>query len=1023
MASRERGEVLAEAFYAWERRGRGWQVWAQPVELDPPYRHCFVPSRVAALVPDEDDGRHSTFLSRLTDRMLGLTPPPRTTEAEARTPREPEPRAWVGHDAVAELLVTIPPTLEIVRGAAEQFLAALPMAGGPVAFELVGGLGQVRCVLTCRCGEEDDLSSTARAYFPDVYLSRATGLLLDVWNEASRWPSLVVEFGLANEFMIPLHVPTRFDVEPLAGAVAALGDLCAGEAGVLQLLFVRPRAPWGRAIEDTVLDLETSPFCFDQPEAITRAREKTRQPLFACVLRLGLRANPDRALSALRRVTASFNLLADPQGNHLIPLTNSGYSPADHAEDLLRRRTRRSGMLLGLDELASLAHFPSRSVRDARLIRQSRRSRAAPTTGAAGVVVGTNFHENHDVEVRLTAEQRSRHMHLIGASGTGKSTLLLNLIQQDLEQGGGLALFDPHGDLVDHVLGLVPEHRLDDVILIDPADAECPVGFNVLSAHSELEKTLLASDLVSLFQRFATSWGDQMTAVLGNAVMAFLEHERGGTLFDLRRFLVEPAFRKRVLSGVGDAEVRYFWEHEYPLLRGHPQAPILTRLNAFLRAKPIRRMVGQKDQRLDLRRVMDEGKVLLCRLSHGAIGEENAYLLGTLLVSRLQQTAMSRQDVGASQRRPFHLYLDEFQHFVTPSLAGILSGARKYGLGLVLAHQELRQLQSRSADVLAAVLANPAIRVCFRVGDDDAATLAKGFAHFDATDLQALGVGEALMRVERADQDFNLRTAPLPPVAPERLESNRARVLANTRERYGMPIERIEALLAPDTPEDRQTPPPSVAVAPPPPAAREAAEPGSRPVPPPPVRSENILPVAEPTRAPMRGRGGPQHTYLQELIRRWADANGWRATLEEEVLDGLGRVDVALRLGDLTVACELAVTTTPEHEVQNIQKCLAASFARVMVVSPERRTLNRIRSCAAETLGESELAVVSFCSPEELFGLLELAAGEHATRATTVRGYRVKARVKAPPPASADHRGDAVTAVIARAMKRLRKGS
>src|SRR6185295_14967255 len=244
----------------------------------------------------------------------------------------------------------------------------------------------------------------------------------------------------------------------------------------------------------------------------------------------------------------------------------------DHETDLLLRRSRRSGMLLSVEELVSLVHLPTSSVRDSRLLRHGRKTRSAgAVVNGIGVSLGENTHDGKAVEVRLTSDQRSRHMYVIGASGTGKSTFLLNLIRQDLENGDGLAVLDPHGDLVDRVLGLVPEGRLDDVVLLDPGDAEFPIGFNILSAGSEIEQTLLASDLVGTFQRLSMSWGDQMTSVLGNAILAFLENERAGTLVDLRRFLVEPPFRKEILATVRDPEVAYFWEREFTLLRGKPQ--------------------------------------------------------------------------------------------------------------------------------------------------------------------------------------------------------------------------------------------------------------------------------------------------------------------------------------------------------------------------------------------------------------------------------------------------------------------
>jgi hypothetical protein len=349
--------------------------------------------------------------------------------------------------------------------------------------------------------------------------------------------------------------------------------------------------------------------------------------------------------------------------------------------------------------------------------------------------------------------------------------------------------------LIDAILQRIPPERADDVVLLDPADEDFPVGFNILSAHSELEKNLLASDLVAVFRRLSTSWGDQMNAVLGNAIIALLESNRGGTLIDLRRFLVEPAFRREFLSTVQDQDVIYYWMKEFPLLSGRPQGPVLTRLDTFLRPKVVRYMVGQKDSRLDFADVMDRGKIFLARLSHGAIGEENAHLLGTLLVSKFHQVVLGRQRIAETERRYFWLYVDEFQNFATPSMAAILSGARKYRLGLILAHQELHQLASKAPEVASAVAANPFTRVCFRLGDDDAKKLATGFVSFEAIDLQNLSTGEAICRVERAELDFNLRTAPLSEVDERTVASVRQQAVMLSRKKYAVAREEVEAEL------------------------------------------------------------------------------------------------------------------------------------------------------------------------------------------------------------------------------------
>jgi len=1016
-------ELLTEQFYRWERRGRGWQVWDFPVTLEPP----FVPFRFHWLPPPRaelDDGRKPTLLSRLTDRIIGALSTPESSPGYTDLPildlEEAQPDEDEGGGALTELRLALPQGADVAVEAAEQFLLALPRTPHPVGFEVIGTADSVVVQLSCAVVDQPIVTQQLKAYFPEAVVSVEPGYAEQVWREASG-NSVVVEFGISDEFMLLLRVLKRLSVDPLTGIGAALSELESGEVGALQVLFQPVRNRWAESVLRAVLDERGSPFFLDAPEITALAKEKISRPLFACLIRVAGRSpSPGRAMLIARSVGWALNVLANPPGNRLIPLANGGYPDAIHERDLLLRQTHRSGMILSSAELASLVHPPSASVQIEKLIRTAGKTRAAPAIAAGyGYVLGTNTHAARSVEVSLSEDQRSRHLYCVGASGTGKSTLLLNLILQDLRAGQGLAVLDPHGDLVDEILQRMPAERLEDVVLLDPADADYPIGFNILSAHSELERTLLASDLVSVFRRLSTSWGDQMTSVLGNAILAILESERGGTLVDLRRFLVEAEFRKEYLKTVRDPEIVYYWQREFPLLAGKPQAPLLTRLDTFLRPKTIRYMVAQKESKLDLRHVMDGGQVFLARLSQGAIGEENAYLLGTLLVSKLQQLAMSRQELAASERRPFYLYLDEFQNFVTPSMEAILSGARKYRLGLVLAHQDLRQLQSRSPEVLNSVLSNPFARVCFRVGDHDARTLADGFWHFDAKDLQSLGTGEAIGRIERAEYDFNLKTHMLPAIDAEEGQRLRQEIVARSRERFGRPRAEVEELLR-QTGIGVEVPTAAVVERTPEPAPRQSPTPRLKPERP---LTTEVRPMAVGVSAEVSrgGRGGSQHKYLQELVRRWAEANGWRPGVEERILDGLGSVDVALRKGDRSVACEIAVTTGSEHEVQNVQKCLAAGFERVLVVSPEKKTLNQIKALAASSLDKEQSGRVSYCSPEGLFELLDSLEVEAQTTEKTVRGYKVKVRYKPTRPEEKEEKRGAVSAVIAKAIKRMKK--
>jgi predicted DNA-binding transcriptional regulator AlpA len=622
-------------------------------------------------------------------------------------------------------------------------------------------------------------------------------------------------------------------------------------------------------------------------------------------------------------------------------------------------------MLLNSNELLSIFHLPSASARSAKLKREDKRTKAAPTAALGHrMVLGDNHHAGKSVPVTLGADQRMRHMHCIGASGSGKSTLLLSMIAQDIQNGEGLAVLDPHGDLIDQVLCRVPQERIADVVLFDPSDESYPVGFNILSAHSELERNLLASDLVSVFRRLSTSFGDQMNTVLGNAIMAFLESSDGGTLSDLRRFLVEAEYRHHFLQTVRDPEIVYYWQKEFPLLTGKPQGPILTRLDTFLRPKVIRYMVSQKTDRLDFAAIMNGQKILLAKLSEGLIGEENSYLLGTLLVSKLNQIAMSRQNMMVSERKPFYLYVDEFHHFVTPSMATILAGARKYHLGLILAHQELQQLSNRDSDVASAVISNPYTRVCFRLGDFDAKKLEDGFSFFRAKDLQNLGVGQAICRMERSEYDFNLTTTPLPNVEEDSVARLREQIVGSSRERYATKREEVEALLL----ASRSPQPATIRMAVPLPAGKIAPQAPREAAPP----SKEV---------PTPGRGGEHHKYLQNLIKRWAEARDYVAVMEKPILDGLGSVDVALSRGEHSIACEISVSTSPEHELENVQKCLAAGFEHVILISSEKNVLTAVKHGALAALSPEQFKQVRFLTPEQVFSFVETLEVKPTARA------------------------------------------
>jgi hypothetical protein len=1018
-------ECLTTQFYDWERRGRGWQVWPYPVELEPPFRPFLY--HYAASPPIIDDGCKPTALQTFFEALRGK--PSVQAPLATSQPEYEEPLAEVQEDdegPLVELQVTLPPSQKTSKEATEQFLLGLTYCVGPLSFEIIGSSRSITIQFACRATDHHHVREQLQAHFPEAVITERPEFLERLLTAHPYAEAVAVDFGLSREFMVPLKTFKGFEIDPLIGMVGALSGLREGEVAIVQMIFQATRYPWAQSIMRAVTDGSGGSFFGDAPELVTGAKQKIAKPLYAAVLRVGAESKESgRAWQICKALAGTFQQFSDPLGNEFIPLTNDGYDTNDHEGDILMRRSHRGGMLLNLDELTSLVHLPSASVRSAKLARDGEKSKAAPALSHGhSLLLGENTHAGNTVPVTIGPAERMRHTYVIGASGTGKSTLLLNLIIQDIERGEGVAVLDPHGDLIDEVLAHIPEHRFNDVVLLDPSDEEYPVGFNILSAHSELEKNLLASDLVAVFRRLSTSWGDQMTSVLGNGILAFLESDRGGTLADLRRFLIEPEFRREFLETVRDPGVVYYWQKEFPLLRGNAQGPILTRLDTFLRPKLIRYMVGQKENRLDVGSIMNDGKIFLAKLSQGAIGEENAYLLGTLLVSKIHQLAMGRQEIAAHERRNFYLYIDEFHNFVTPSLAAILSGARKYHLGLVLAHQELHQLSDRDPAVASSVIANPHTRICFRLGDFDAKKLAEGFSFFDAKDLQNLDVGEAICRMERSEYDFNLKTLPLPTVDPETARVRRERVVTLSREQYAGRKEDVEALLAQailpgsgrapanDPPPRRVEP---VRVTPHSVSRPEASEP--LPLAPRPhgAREQDAL-----ASAPPLGRGGAQHKYLQNLIKRWAVSKGYHATIEQPILDGMGSVDVALVRDGQSIAVEISVSTTVDHEIGNLQKCLAAGFGYAVLVSADRKTVASAKDAVDATFSVAERSRVRVLTPEDFFDFVETLEAHAAGREETVQGYKVKVQYRKVTQGEEKARKQAISQVIYGALKKLK---
>ena len=408
-------------------------------------------------------------------------------------------------------------------------------------------------------------------------------------------------------------------------------------------------------------------------------------------------------------------------------------------------------------------------------------------------------YRNERKKFGIKRDDRRRHMYLIGKTGMGKSTVLENMIVEDIRAGHGVAVVDPHGDLAEKVIEYIPSRRINDVIYFNPADIEYPIAFNVVEQVEPHLRHLVASGLIGVFQKlWADSWGPRLEYILRNAILAILDYP-GSTLLAVTRMLSDKAFRKKVIEKIKDPVVKSFWVNEFASyadkFAAEAVSPIQNKVGQFLSSSLTRNIIGQVKSAIDMRKVMDEQKILILNLSKGRIGEDISALLGAMMVTKIQLAAMSRVDIPEDERKDFYLYVDEFQNFTSDSFANILSEARKYRLNLILAHQYLDQL---SETVKSAVLGNVGTLIVFRVGAADAEELVKEFSPtFTAEDIVNLPKYEFYLKLMIdgiASDPFSARG--LPPLSEEEKTDNVEKVIRVSRERYATSREIVEDKIA-----------------------------------------------------------------------------------------------------------------------------------------------------------------------------------------------------------------------------------
>lgn len=707
-----------------------------------------------------------------------------------------------------------------------------------LSFEIASVNGQIRFYVWVPKSLQSFVEGQIYSQYPTVQIHAAE----EDYVAHERRHSVVYtgEVTLTDSEFLPIKTFQSFEVDPLAGITGTLAKLeSTGEEVWIQILARPIPDTWHKSASKWAASLKTgSPFGFLTGEGINAKlfadlfgalvkppeegkagapkelseREKTRvSEAEKKATKLGYQVKIRVAYLGESTVNAKLRLQAIVGTFKQFNSTNlNGFrlsSPSFRKEDLAQYKARLfmdRGYILNIEELASVYHLPHTNVETPNIVWAS--SKTAEPPAKLPVITGndaidenisafglTNFRGIYH-QFGMLRYDRSRHMYIIGQTGAGKSGTLELLALSDVFHGQGYAIIDPHGDFAMNNLKFIPASRLKDVVYFNPADTAFPLGFNPLEVTDPAYKTNISSEVIGVLKRmFAESWGPRLEYILRYTILALLDRPNT-TMLDITRMLTDKKFRKETLGYCTDTVVLQFWNIEFnswtEKFQAEAIAPVLNKVGAFTANPVIRNIIGQPKSTFNIREIMDEGRILVVNLSKGLIGEDNASILGAFIVTKIQLAAMSRSDIpDIKDRRPFYLYVDEFQNFATDSFATILSEARKYGLNLTVANQYISQMNDT---VRNAVFGNVGTMITFRVSADDSPILAKQFEpQFEATDLLQMHnrnfVINMVINGEKSPA-FSARTLNLPPVQSD----NTAHIIEHSRQQYSRSRKEVE---------------------------------------------------------------------------------------------------------------------------------------------------------------------------------------------------------------------------------------
>ncbi|MDH3324579.1 MAG: type IV secretory system conjugative DNA transfer family protein, partial [Candidatus Peregrinibacteria bacterium] len=502
----------------------------------------------------------------------------------------------------------------------------------------------------------------------------------------------------------------------------------------------------------------------ESEELVKAMNEKAEKRGFETIIRAVASAEDQRTANLnMKNILNSFTQFGTPSMNGFS--SRKYVSKRSLIRNFLFRAFKRSWhvqnkMVLSTEEMATMFHFPHIKFNDIPAVKWQNYKivRAPANIPKKGLLLGHNVHRGESTPIYMKREDRFRHFYVIGQTGTGKSSILQVMIRQDLANGDGLCVVDPHGSLVEDLIPFVPRERIDDVVIFDPSDLERPMGLNLLEADTDEEMDMVALDAMNIMLKMfdEETFGPRIQDYFRNGVLTLMADPEGGAMTDIVRLFTDDGFQRAKVKHVKNPVVKSFWTNQMAKTGAREKQEMIpyfsAKFGAFVTNSMIRNIIGQTKSAFDFTKVMNEKKILFMNLSKGATGDINSKLLGMIIVSKLQMAALRRQKQKAEDRQDFFLYIDEFQNYVTDSIESILSEARKYRLSLNIAHQYLSQIdtsnQKKGVNLKDAVLGNVGTMMCYKIGAQDGEVMAKEYAPtFSDQDLVNIDKYKAVMKL------------------------------------------------------------------------------------------------------------------------------------------------------------------------------------------------------------------------------------------------------------------------------------